>query len=224
MSVPTLSIIVPAGPGDRAWRRLWPELPEAADVERLLVLADGDAVDDPPSQTLVLKAPKGRAKQINAGLRAARGKVLWLLHADSRVDSDAVTAALRAARAMERDGVMALAYFDLGFFDGPPLMALNAFGANLRSRLFGMPFGDQGFLAPRRVFDSLGGFDESIARGEDHALVWAAHRADIPLRRLPGRVATSARRYVEQGWWKTTREHLAMTWRQRRDFARPGPP
>jgi hypothetical protein len=32
-------------------------------------------------------------------------------------------------------------------------------------------------------------------------------------------VATSARRYVDHGWWRTTREHLVLTWRQRRAFA-----
>ena len=222
--MPSLSIVVPAGPGDRAWQSLWPCLPDSSDVERVLVLADGDALAAPPAQTTVLTAARGRAKQMNAGLRASRGAVVWLLHADSRVDADAVASALRAAAALEHTDHAVLAYFDLAFFDGPALMTVNAFGANVRSRLFGMPFGDQGFLAPRRVFETLGGFDESIARGEDHAFVWAARRAGIPLRRLPGRVATSARRYAEHGWWRTTREHLALTWQQRRVFARPTPP
>jgi hypothetical protein len=221
MSAPNLSVIVPAGSGDRAWKALWPDLPGGDAVERILVIADGDTIDHAPAFTTVLSASRGRARQINAGWRAAQAEVVWLLHADSRVDADTVASALRTATTLARTDQAMLGYFDLAFFDGPPLMAINALGANLRSRVFGMPFGDQGFLAPRRVFETLGGFDESIARGEDHALVWAAHRAGIPLRRLPGRVATSARRYAEHGWWRTTREHLALTWRQRRLFARP---
>ena len=217
---PTLSVVVPAGPGERAWAALLDDLPEHEEVERVLVLAEGDALPSTPHGARVLSAPAGRARQINAGLRAARGAAVWVLHADSRIALDTAASALRAARRFAAGHAPALCWFDLGFHDGPAAMAINAFGANLRSRWFGMPFGDQGFLAPREVFASLGGFDERIGRGEDHAFVHAAHRAGVPLQRLPGRVQTSARRYVEHGWWRTTREHLALTWSQRRDFER----
>jgi hypothetical protein len=168
----------------------------------------------------VLTAPAGRARQISAGLAAAHGGTVWVLHADSRVDAETLAAARQAAAGFARGDAPALCWFDLAFHDGPAAMAINAFGANLRSRWFGMPFGDQGFLAPRTLFESLGGFDPSVGRGEDHAFVHAVRRAGLPLRRLRGRVATSARRYVDHGWWRTTREHLVLTWRQRRAFAR----
>lgn len=214
MKRPILSILVPAGPGDRAWRALWPGLPAGPEVERLLVLAAGDAVAAPPD-TRMLDAPAGRARQLNAGLRAARGTAIWILHADSRPTPQAFASALAFAQTQTD----ALGWFALAFHDGPPQMSLNALGANLRSRFFGMPFGDQGLIAPARVYSMLGGFDEAVGRGEDHAFVWAARRAGVPLRRLPGRVSTSARRYVEHGWWRTTTEHLRLTWQQRRTFA-----
>jgi hypothetical protein len=217
---PKLSILVPAGPGDRDWIALFDDLPIRDNLERLLVLAEGDTLPRVPSGTRLLTAPAGRARQINAGLSAALGDSIWILHADSRVDAATVAAASRAAETFTLGGPAALCWFDLGFHDGPARMRINAFGANVRSRVFGMPFGDQGFLAPRALFATLGGFDESIARGEDHAFVWTARRAGVPLRRLPGRVSTSARRYVEHGWWRTTREHLALTWRQRGRFAK----
>lgn len=220
MSAPVLSILVPSGPGDRAWEKLWSELPVGEEVERLLVLPDGESCRPAPASTRVLHAPAGRARQLNAGLLAARAATVWILHGDSRLRPETVAAAFAFARECPR----ALGWFALGFFDGPPQMRLNAFGANLRSRFFGMPFGDQGLIAPRRVWIDLGGFDESIGRGEDHAFVWAARRAGVPLRRLPGCVSTSARRYIEHGWWRTTREHLALTWRQRRHFARGSAP
>lgn len=216
---PDLTILVPAGPGDRAWLELWPLLPMQGALERVLVLAIGDTVTA-PSGVRVIHAPAGRARQLNAGLRAARGAAIWILHADSRPTPLAIVSALAFARAR----TVALGWFALGFHDGPPQMRLNALGANVRSRIFGMPFGDQGLIAPRRVYLDLGGFDEAVGRGEDHAFVWSARRAGVPLRRLPGRVSTSARRYVEHGWWRTTAEHLALTWRQRRIYSRgPAP-
>lgn len=224
MGDPVLSIAIPAGPGDRDWAALLDDLPASADVERLLVLAEGDALPCPPEDTHVLSAPAGRARQINAGLAAAHGGTVWILHADSRINEGTVAAAWNAALGFARGDAPALCWFDLAFHDGPAAMAINALGANLRSRWFDMPFGDQGFLAPRALFESLGGFDVTIGRGEDHAFVHVARRANVPLRRLPGCVATSARRYVEHGWWRTTRAHLRLTWQQRRAFSRGAAP
>ena len=215
-----LSIVIPAGPGDRDWAALLDDLPAGDDIERLLVLAEGDPLAGPPSGTRVLAAPAGRARQINTGLAAARSGTVWVLHADSRIDARTLAAARQAAAGFARGDAPALCWFDLAFHDGPAAMAINAFGANLRSRWFGLPFGDQGFLAPRWLFESLGGFDPAVGRGEDHAFVHAVRRAGLPFRHLPGRVATSARRYIERGWWQTTREHLVLTWQQRRAFSR----
>lgn len=215
-----LSIVIPAGPGDRDWAALLDDLPAGDDIERLLVLAEGDRLPVTPPGMRILTAPAGRARQINAGLAAADGGTVWVLHADSRIDAETLAAARQAAAGFARGDTPALCWFDLAFHDGPTAMAINAFGANLRSRWFGIPFGDQGFLAPRTLFESLGGFDPSVGRGEDHAFVHASRRAGLPLRRLPGRVATSARRYIERGWWRTTREHLVLTWRQRGAFSK----
>ena len=79
---------------------------------------------------------------------------------------------------------------------------------------------DQGLLMPRRVFAALGGFDESIGKGEDHALIWAAHAQGIPLHSLNATIRTSARRYAEHGWWRTTWQHLRLTRTQAAKFSR----
>src|SRR5690606_5834787 len=111
-----------------------------------------------------------------------------------------------------RRGEDALGYFDLYFLDdGPPLTRLNALGARLRSRWFRLPFGDQGFVLPRQVFESLGGFDTTIQHGEDHELVWRARRAGIPLRPIGARLYTSARKYATNGWLATTLMHIRET-------------
>ena len=165
----------------------------------------------------MIHAPAGRARQLNAGAAATKADWLWFLHADSEVTTRTLTV-MRDFVGADAD---AIGYFRLGFLnDGPRGMFLNAWGARLRSRLFGMPFGDQGLLMPRRVFAALGGFDESIGKGEDHALIWAAHAQGIPLHSLNATIRTSARRYAEHGWWRTTWQHLRLTRTQAEKFSR----
>ena len=155
-----------------------------------------------------LHAPRGRAAQQNAGAAATQRPWLWFLHADSRPD-EATFAALRDFIARDE---AALGWFRLRFDDTQiPALRLNAAGANWRSRRLGLPFGDQGLVLPRAMFERLGGFDPSWPYGEDLALVRRARRAGLPLRELPATLTTSARKYAERGWWRTTARHLWLT-------------
>lgn len=212
---PVLSIIVPIAPGDLAWSGLLPQLlPLPPDCELLLVTATGgDGMErnapvaaPAPERTRWLHATLGRASQQNAGAAQASGALLWFLHCDSRPDARAVG----TARALD-SRFDALGWFALSFHDGGMAHRLNAWGATLRAR-GGLPFGDQGLLLPAARFRALGGFDPSLPRGEDLDLVVRARSAGLRLQQLPGTVATSARRYHARGWWRTTAEHLGLTW------------
>ena len=227
-TLPRLSVIVPVGPGDDAWRALLPELEALADCAEILVVVAhaGDAADlhdaHPDAHRIV--APQGRARQQNAGARAARGEWLWFLHADSRL-GDRVVPALRAllARHEREDCPDAVHYFGLRFLqDGPGLVALNALGVWLRCRLFRLPFGDQGLLLRAATFARLGPFDESLELGEDLALVLSAQQADVPIRPVGATLRTSARRYAERGWARNTWRNLRLTWTLTRAFYRRG--
>lgn len=217
-----LSVIIPVGPGELAWQPLLRDLAALRDAEIILVAAPGGAPagsarGGPPAgiSTRWLESPAGRARQQNAGAAVAAGEMLWFLHADSRLPAAGIAAAQGFL------GRAALGYFDLRFCDdGPRLAQLNALGAWVRSRVLGLPFGDQGFMLPRRMFAALGGFDESLAAGEDHALVWAARRAGIPLAPLRAPLFTSARRYAEHGWLRTTLRHARLTLMQAWHFGR----
>jgi hypothetical protein len=218
------SVVIPVGPRDEAWQALLPELARLPDgSEIVLVFADA-LLDEPLPRSDVplraLAAPRGRARQLNAGAAAARNDALWFLHADSRLHA-ATLPALDATHARHAD---ALGFFDLRFLpDGPALTALNAVGALLRSRLFGLPFGDQGFFLSRATFRALGGFDERVPYAEDHAFVWAAHRAGVPLVAARAPLYTSARRYAEHGWLATTGRHVRATYALSRAQRRGGP-
>jgi hypothetical protein len=221
-----LSVIVPVGTGEPAWRELLGDLAvlePGAEVILVAIAGAAPAGFDARAHGLRvparwLEAPAGRARQQNAGAAAARGETLWFLHADSRLPATSV------AKATGFAGRQALGYFDLRFGDdGPQLARLNALGAWLRSRWLGLPFGDQGLILPRRTFHALGEFDESLFAGEDHALVWAARRARIPLAPLRAPLQTSARRYAEHGWLRTTLRHARLTIAQARRFSAAGP-
>lgn len=222
-----LSIIVPLAPDETVWRRLLEELGALPERSEIIVV---HAYTVPPDvlQTSgnvpihhVASTP-GRARQQNFGARQSRGRWLWFVHADSQLQPGTLPALL-AFIAGPND---ALGWFDLQFDDdGPRLAALNAWGANLRSRWLQLPFGDQGLLLPAERFAELGGFDERASYGEDHLLVWAAHRAQLPVRAVGAPIRTSARKYARAGWLPTTWRHwrltLSQAWPAWRDLRRP---
>ena len=215
-----LSIVIPVGPDDTAWQGLLPELARVDAADIALVFSSDSSRDPVPltdKRLLLAIAPTGRARQQNAGAAATTAPWLWFLHADSRFAPETL---LRLREFVARNESL-LGYFDLRFADdGPRWTQLNALGARLRSRWLGLPFGDQGLLIPRRVFEALGGFDESVTSGEDHALVWRAKRSGIPLRPVGAPLLTSARKYAQQGWWRTTSHHLRLTCQQAWNFSR----
>lgn len=208
-----LSIIIPTGPGDTAWRGLVEQLSGIAPTPQILLVFAGDDAQnaDVPCGCRALSAGLGRAHQLNAGIAAASGQWLWLLHADSRLRDDT----LPALQHFVVENSRALGWFRLAFDDdGPWQMPLNACGANLRARWLGLPFGDQGFVVHRDDADRLGPFDTALSCGEDHAWVWRARRIGLALRCVDGTLATSARKYAERGWWRTTVRHLRLTAQQ----------
>lgn len=226
---PRLSVIVPLAPGEDQARGLLEQLgdhlasasplnPRHADTLPEIILVR--AASDPPIggaiavlgiEFLEIAHPPGRAGQLNAGARAARGRWLWFLHADSRMHPRT----LPALRAFLDRGEDALGYFDLRYRDdGPKLALINALGANFRARYLGLPFGDQGFVLPGEWFARIGPYDEAAAYGEDHLLVWRAHAAGLPIRPIGAPLLSSARNYARDGWPRTTARHLVLTARQ----------
>lgn len=205
-----LSIVLPVGPGDRAWPPLYQALCEHAPTAELLpVFAENDPQEVPAG---ALRSPAGRARQQNNGAHAARRTWLWFVHADTHLTPET----LPALRTFLERNEPALGWFRLRFAEDSPralrwAMRANAAGANWRSRRLGLPFGDQGLLIPRLEFDRLEGFDPSLPYGEDHALVWRAKRTGLPLRAIDAALVTSARKYAERGWLRTTFRHLRLT-------------
>jgi len=215
-----VSLIIPVGQEDSSWQALIGDLVDVgSETEVLIVAAHAkqteidqlSAQGGPQCGVHWIATAAGRARQMNVGAKLATRPFLWFLHADSRVSADALSALERSLDAQPH----ALHYFDLAFQnDGPSLVWLNAWGARVRSRCLGLPFGDQGLCMSRDLFQRLGGFDETAAYGEDHLLVWAARRHRAPLRCVGAAITTSARKYRSNGWLATTALHGWRTCRQ----------
>lgn len=224
-----LSVIVPLAPDETTWRRLIDQLADLPPASEIIVVHPYAVADDAtrtsgdtPGRHIV--SLPGRARQQNVGAHAALGHWLWFVHADSQLQPGTLPALQTFMAAPDE----ALGWFNLQFdHDGPRMAALNAWGANLRSRWLQLPFGDQGLLLPAERFAQLGGFDESARYGEDHLLVWAAHQAGFAVRPVGASIRTSARKYARAGWWRTTLRHWRLTlaqawpaWRRLRRTAR----
>jgi len=185
---PQLSIIIPLAPEETEQHYLLKDLANSS-VHR----------------EIIQSSEQNRASSLNLGAKQAQGQWLWFLHADSRVNQDNLRA-LENSLNQDQQGA-ALHYFDLGFKDSNRLLRSKALGANLRSRLLGCPYGDQGFCISKKVFLSLGGFPEDQPYGEDLLFVWRAHQARVPLQRIASTLLTSSRKYSQQGWLKVTLLH-----------------
>ena len=121
--------------------------------------SDGTADEATRAGARVEIAERGRAVQMNAGARAARGDVLVFLHADCRLPEEA---AEQIRRVLARTGV-AGGWFPQRIDGAGILFRLGARGSNRRARLLGLPYGDQAIFTRREVFLAAGGFpDEPI--------------------------------------------------------------
>lgn len=216
----SLSIVIPVAPGESALRNLLSELSILEGISEILLATPetdcevlqntmNDFKSAIPLRRVI--SPAGRANQMNFGAREAQAEFLWFLHADTVITATAWDALQRSVQIHPGD----LHYFDLTFTPGGPfLMRLNAWGTWIRSHCFKMPFGDQGFCLSKSRFQELGGYDESLAYGEDHAFIWKARAAGLQVRSTRVAVETSARKYQQHGWLRTTFTHFWLTWKQ----------
>jgi rSAM/selenodomain-associated transferase 2 len=197
-----------------------PTLNEAANIEAALarlqplrgrghelVVADGGSRDGTPELARpfadrVVTAPRGRARQMNAGAQAARGEVLLFLHADTQLPMDADRLILEG---LERTG-MAWGRFDVRIDGHHALLKVVAWFMNHRSRLTAVCTGDQSIFVRRDVFARAGGYPP-IELMEDVALSKLLRRQSRPLR-IVDAVLTSARRWETRGVLRT----VALMW------------
>ena len=202
-----VEVIIPLGPGEAPPF----ELVEQLNPLTVTLSATMPRPDEMDESIRWISGKSGRGRQLNRAIERSDQDWIWVVHADSRLDRRAVTCIQAFCR---RAHWSSMGYGTLQFGrDGPWAVHLNQWGANLRSRILGQPYGDQGLCIHRRLWTQLGGFCERLDRGEDLDFVVRARQVDAHPQRLPFTITTSARRYRTDGWLKTTLNHQFRAWR-----------
>ncbi len=192
-----------------------PTLNAAADLPRALeslapgrqriaeiAVADGGSTDGTQAiaeaaGARVVTAPKGRGSQLRAGVAATTAPRLLILHADSRLGPDWPGALRDDGRA---------GWFRLRLDDPARAARRVERLANWRARRLALPYGDQGLVLPRALYDAVGGYRD-MPLMEDVDLARRLGRARLTA--LDAEVVTSAARYRQDGYWRRPLRNLA---------------
>ena len=141
-----------------------------------------------------ISTEKGRAKQMNAGASVAKGNILIFLHADTELP----IGALKRMNAFVNRNEFVGGAFDLGIKSKKIIFKMIAFLGSLRSRLNGIPYGDQIIFIRRGYFNEIGGYRD-IPLMEDAELMRRIKRSGKKIFISRDRAMTSPRRWEEEG-------------------------
>ncbi|HWB51834.1 MAG TPA: TIGR04283 family arsenosugar biosynthesis glycosyltransferase [Stellaceae bacterium] len=163
---------------------------------------DGSAAAARQAGARVITAPRGRGSQLAAGAAAAAGEWLLFMHADCRpLPGWEVAAADFIAQSAGRKA----GYFDLALDDAAPAARRLERLVAWRSRALALPYGDQGLLIHRRLYEAAGGY-AAIPLMEDVNFVRRIGRARLAP--LGATMLASARRYRRDGYWRRPLRNL----------------
>jgi rSAM/selenodomain-associated transferase 2 len=152
---------------------------------------------------MLLYSTAGRAAQMNLGAQNATSDILVFLHADTRLPlgyDDLIRTAL--GNICRSDRVPIAGAFALEIDDRSRRFRWVEWGVKYRSRFLKMPYGDQAIFLRAKVFDEIGGFPD-LPIMEDFELMRRLQKlGSVAIIEEP--VITSARRWLQQGIFKTT--------------------
>ncbi|MEQ6248574.1 TIGR04283 family arsenosugar biosynthesis glycosyltransferase [Sulfitobacter sp. HNIBRBA3233] len=200
-----LSVIVPTLNAEPALAACFTALMEGLDAGliRELIVSDGGSDDATGAVAQawgaeVLHGPPSRGGQLRRAVAEARGEWLLVLHADTVLRAGWSETVARHLETSDDAGWFRLAFDQRGF--APSAVAS---WANLRSRM-GLPYGDQGLLISRALYDAIGGYPDQPLM-EDVAM---AGKLKGRFAELDGVAVTSASKYRKQGWMRRGARNL----------------
>ncbi len=202
-----LSVIIPTLNAQATLPRVLAALIPAAvhGLVRDVIIVDGgssDATAEIAEATgaKFITVPRGRGQQMQAGAAAAKGTWLLFLHADTVLepgwDAEVEKLFQHVVAGRFRSSEIAAAFrFTLDDFSSSARFLERAVA--LRCALFKLPYGDQGLIVNRRLYDRIGGF-RALPLMEDVDLVRRIGRRRLVM--LRSRAVTSPARYLAHGY------------------------
>jgi len=212
----SISVIIPSFNEERRIRACIESAQRINPLE--VIVVDGGSTDRTceiaqEAGAIVVRSSKGRGIQMNKGASFAKGKVLLFLHADTIMPETEISSLCHPELGSGSQGMLKQVQHDImesltdkyigGFFrlkfdDNSLSTRLVEIFANLRARLFSLPYGDQAIFIKRDVFKKIGGFKEYPFL-EDIDLVIRARKSGR-LKYIPLHVIASSRR-LKKGYF-----------------------
>ncbi len=206
--MPTLGVVIPT-------------LNEAANISGILsdigelrvpvevIVVDGGSEDGTVDAARsrgakVLSAERGRGNQLAIGAMDVGGEWLCFVHADVRMPGPART----CLEQFVSHPTAGAAVWRLAIDASGAWLRVVEFGARLRDLLGGLPYGDQGLVVRRTLYESVGGF-RAIPIMEDVAMVRALRRLGT-VERLDAPLVVSPRRWLREGQFRTWARNICL--------------
>lgn len=179
-------------------------------IERLkgskeIIIVDGGSIDNTlfiaEKYGKVLKSKKGRANQMNAGAKAAKGDILWFVHSDSIVNKNSIHVIEKTIKLGYIGGGFNLYFYDLS----SRFMDYIRKTSNLRAEKLKVFYGDQGIFIKKEVFQRIEGYSNLEIMEDLELSIRLKKIGNMKL--VPYNIGTSARRFKKHGELKT---HILM--------------
>lgn len=201
----TISVIIPALEVGEALR---PTLDSVKGCVDDLVVSDGWSSDNTvayakQSGANVVVGERGRGQQLSRGAEFATGDWLLFLHADTVLEDGWINEARKfLAENSEKAAVFRFALDDLSLW-----ARMIEKGVALRCRLLALPYGDQGLLISRALYDTIGGY-KPIPLFEDVDIIRRLGRRRLVI--LNSTAMTSPARYQRGGFLRRPLKNLML--------------
>jgi len=146
----------------------------------------------------IVSSLTGRSIQMNKGASCTSGAILLFLHADCILSK----AGVLMIRQIFDSGIFVGGAFKIGLLSDKFPYRLIEIGINFRSKVFKLPYGDQGLFVKRSIFEKLGGFRE-MPNCEDLDFVCRLKKCG-GIAIINNRILSSTRRWENYGILQTS--------------------
>lgn len=193
-----ISIIIPTLNESLLLQRLLCDLNKIIDSQVEIIVVDGGSNDNTLEIASkyahqVFVTEQGRATQMNYGAAFAKGEVLFFLHADSML----TTNAFQKLKEIVKESAYVGGAFRLQIDSNKLLLSIISQVVNLRSRFFHLVYGDQGIFVRKKNFLEIGKF--LITPLMEDVEFYGRLRASGKTVILNEKILTSARRWEKEG-------------------------